>query len=102
VRLDVFVPNSAPIAPTNIANLAKPILPSLAKLTAKHYGRLMVDITEQLRDDRKKYVELRKSAVRFVALYSNSDMGETMSEQCRILDKAIANIDVALKLSGEG
>jgi hypothetical protein len=60
----------------------------------------MVDITEQLRDDRKKYVELRKSAVRFFALDSNSDMGKAMAEQCRILDAAIANIDVALKLSG--
>jgi hypothetical protein len=61
----------------------------------------MVDITEQLRNDRKKYVELRKSAVRVFALYSNSDLGKAMAEQCRILDAAVDNIDVALKLSGE-
>jgi hypothetical protein len=61
----------------------------------------MADITEQLRNDRMKYVELRKSAVRVFALYSHSDIGKAMGEQCRILDAAIANIDVALKLSGE-
>ena len=59
----------------------------------------MVDITEQLRNDRKKYVELRKNAVRLVAMNSHSDIGNAMGEQCRILDAAIANVDVALKIS---
>jgi hypothetical protein len=61
----------------------------------------MVDITEQLRNDRKKYVELRKSAARFAALYPSRDLGKAMAEQCRILDTAIANIDVAMKINGE-
>jgi hypothetical protein len=56
-----------------------------------------VDISEHLRDQRAGYVRLRDHAERFSNAYPNSEVGNAMAEQCRLLDAAIASIDTALK-----
>jgi hypothetical protein len=58
----------------------------------------MINITDQLRKDRRQYIEDRKNAARFATLYPNTDMGKAMAEHCRLLDAAIANIDFALNI----
>jgi len=61
----------------------------------------MVNISEQLRNDRKDYVKLRERAALVVERYPDCGIGRVMIAQCRILDAAIANIDVALTMSGD-
>ena len=58
----------------------------------------MINITDQLRKDRKQYIEDRKNAARFATLYPNTDMGKAMAEHCRSLNAAIASIDAALNI----
>lgn len=59
----------------------------------------MINLADQLRKDRRQYIEDRKAAARYAALYPNTAMGKAMAEHCRILDAAVASIDAALKIS---
>ncbi|UGY03265.1 hypothetical protein [Bradyrhizobium quebecense] len=56
---------------------------------------VMVDFTEQLRNDRRAYVRLRERAALIAATYP-TDIGKAAADQCRVLDGAIANVDAAL------
>jgi hypothetical protein len=58
-----------------------------------------IDISGQLRDQRKEYVRLRERAARISDQVPGSDIGAAMAEQCRILDSAIASIDAALNMT---
>jgi hypothetical protein len=62
----------------------------------------MGDITERLRSDRKEYLRLRDRAEAIATEYENTDVGRAMSEQCRILEAAIVNVNLALLMSGDG
>jgi len=61
----------------------------------------MVDTTKQLRDDRRKLMELRENAQRIIAQHPGTDLGNTVAEYCQNLDLPISSINAALKLSGE-
>ena len=58
----------------------------------------MVDLTKSLREQRAKYVEFRAQMERLQSLYKDRQPLEGhLAEQIRIIDMAIANVDVALK-----
>jgi hypothetical protein len=57
-----------------------------------------IDISEQLREQRKECVRLRERAADMLKLVPpDSDLGVAMAELCKNLDLAINSIDVALK-----
>jgi hypothetical protein len=58
-----------------------------------------INISEQLRDQRKEYVRFRERAALISRQSPNSDLGAAMAEHYKVLDAAIASIDVALELT---
>jgi hypothetical protein len=58
--------------------------------------RVNVDISEQLRDQRREYVKLQDRALLISQNYPNSDLGALMAHHVRILEGAISSIDAAL------
>jgi hypothetical protein len=58
-----------------------------------------IDISKQLRDQRKEYVRFRERAALISKQSPNSDLGAAMAELSKALDAAIASIDVALKIT---
>lgn len=56
----------------------------------------MVDLTKQLRKDRRNYVRRRERAALVAAAYPEMDLGRDAAEECRVLDGAIANVDAGL------
>jgi hypothetical protein len=59
-----------------------------------------VDISEQLRDQRKEYVKLQDRALLIAQRYPEGDLRKAMQEQCKILEMAIASVDMALGIAG--
>lgn len=56
-----------------------------------------IDISESLHAQKQQYIKLREDAARLSELWGDSQMGVAMKEQCKIIDRAIANSDQALQ-----
>lgn len=56
-----------------------------------------IDLSANLREQRREYIKLRDRAAQIAATCSNSDVDVAMAEQRMLLGSAIASIDDALK-----